>query len=191
MKGTIAKIFLFTLLALSVAWPHAARAEDPTRDIDQSTRLTDYLQSHQLPLVGAQVLRFSNQGEVVMLYGYSASELGKNYAEERTRLFLQDPEIPITNRIKIRSELASMESSSTYEKSDVLQEEDSEVVQRMDSDDVVQEHESDAAQSLYIGQQVQQYLNNSPSGVKEQKFPLLGLLRVIGLRAPAERPISW
>ncbi len=94
MKGTIAKIFLFTLLALSVAWPHAARAEDPTRDIDQSTRLTDYLQSHQLPLVGAQVLRFSNQGEVVMLYGYSASELGKNYAEERTRLFLQDPDIP-------------------------------------------------------------------------------------------------
>lgn len=155
MNGIVAKSLLLVWLALALAWLPGARAENLTRDdIDQSARLTDFLHSHLLPLVGAQVLRAPDRG--VILYGFTATELGKDNAEKRTRLFLKDLEVPITNWIKIRTELASMGCSSA-------------------------DQESEAAQQQYISQQVQQYMNNSPSRVKEQKFPLIGLLSAIGL----------
>jgi hypothetical protein len=93
------RIFTFALLALLVAiepaWP-AANTIDPT-----SAALTDYLHHHRLPAVGAQVTETPDGGRSVMLYGFVATPKGKSDAELRTRQYLNDSSVQITNRIMI------------------------------------------------------------------------------------------
>ena len=78
-----------------------------TNDTAQSGTLTSYLQSHRLPLVGAQVLTNNSGDQQIILYGFVASDFGKQDAADRARQYLHNPNAPVVNRIAVRPELAS------------------------------------------------------------------------------------
>ena len=98
------------------------RANDPpdggsvppgyTNDTSQSGTLTSYLQSHRLPLVGGQVLADSSGNQQVILYGFVASDFGRQDAADKARRYLHNPNVPVINRIAVRPELASGASGS-------------------------------------------------------------------------------
>lgn len=95
------------------------------RDTAQSTALTGYLQKNRLPLVRAQVFTNSSGNRQVLLYGFVASDRGKQNATARSRQYLSDPSVPVINRIAVRPELltsgsngASSSSSSAPPSSD-------------------------------------------------------------------------
>jgi hypothetical protein len=76
-----------------------------TNDSSQSNALTSYLQAHRLPLVGAQVLANESGSREVILYGFVATDFGKQDAAGRARRFLNDPGATVLNRIVVRPEL--------------------------------------------------------------------------------------
>ena len=83
-----------------------------TSDSSQSGALTDYLKTHRLPLVGAQVLNNSSGVHQVILYGFVATQFGKQDAEAKARQFLGDPTVEVVNRIDVRPELLASGNSS-------------------------------------------------------------------------------
>jgi hypothetical protein len=83
-----------------------------TNDSSRSGTLTNYLQSHRLPLVGAQVLANNSGDQQVILYGFVASDFGKQDAADKARRYLHNPNVPVINRIAVRPELASGASGS-------------------------------------------------------------------------------
>jgi hypothetical protein len=85
--------------------PHFA-ADAPV-DSAQSQQLTNYLHSHQLPLVGARVLSANGGSHQVIVYGYVATPFGKADAADRAREFLNDPGTQVDNRIKVEPDLAA------------------------------------------------------------------------------------
>ena len=72
----------------------------------QSTALTDYLKTHHLPLVGAQVLSAPDGERQVILFGFVATDYGKGDAESKTRRYINDSKVTVDNRIKIEPSLA-------------------------------------------------------------------------------------
>jgi hypothetical protein len=76
-------------------------------DSPQSTALTNYLHSHQLPLVGGRVLASNGGPRQAILYGFVATPFGKADAVDKTRQWLNDSGAQIDNRIKIEPELAA------------------------------------------------------------------------------------
>src|SRR5204862_5526959 len=54
-----------------------------TNNTAQSGTLTSYLQSHRLPLVGAQVLNNSSGNQQIILYGFVATDFGKQDAADK------------------------------------------------------------------------------------------------------------
>ena len=89
--------------------PCRRRAVPPgyTNDTAQSGTLTSYLQSHRLPLVGAQVLTNSSGNQQIILYGFVATDFGKQDAADKARRYLHNPNAPVINRIAVRPELAT------------------------------------------------------------------------------------
>jgi len=94
-----------------------ASASEYTANSTSSTALTDYLHTHRLPLVGAQVMESAEGDRQLVLFGFVATAFGKRDAEAKARKFLKEPDITVDNRIKIRPELLSLKpkapSSST------------------------------------------------------------------------------
>ena len=78
-----------------------------TNNTAQSGTLTSYLQSHRLPLVGAQVLNNSSGNQQIILYGFVATDFGKQDAADKARRYLHNPNAPVINRIAVRPELAT------------------------------------------------------------------------------------
>ena len=87
-------------------------------DGPDSQSLTTYLRQHRLPLVGAQVLEGSAGDMRIVLYGFVATQFGRNdaahkalsyYAEYRARGETQTPSLE--NHIEIRPEIARMGTS--------------------------------------------------------------------------------
>jgi hypothetical protein len=188
----LAKAFLVAWLFAALVWLPAARAQSTQSDTDSSTRLTDYLHAHRLPLVGAQVLN-STGGRSVLLYGYTATEFGKTDAETKARRFLQDSNVAISNHIHVRPELSSMRSyapsgspsysgsppaSGSYSGSGAAQSPG-----EAQSPDVDAYKNQNPAEQQYVNQQAQQYMNqgqgNSPlAGNLGSLIPLLGGLAI-------------
>ena len=81
---------------------------DPKAPVDnsQSSALTNYLHTHQLPLVGARVLASNGGPRQAVLYGYVATPFGKADALDKTRQWLNDSGAQVDNRIKIEPDLA-------------------------------------------------------------------------------------
>jgi hypothetical protein len=77
-----------------------------TVDTSRSEALSDYLKSHHLPLVSAQVVTASNGSPQVILFGYVASEYGKSDAEQKAKTYLNNQNVLVDNRIQISPELA-------------------------------------------------------------------------------------
>ena len=108
--------------AAAVAAPSSSGAGDPadggsvppgyTNDSARSGSLTSYLQSHRLPLVGAQVLTNGSGNQQVILYGFVATDFGKQDAADKALRYLHDSGAPVINRIKVRPELASGSGAS-------------------------------------------------------------------------------
>jgi hypothetical protein len=78
-----------------------------TADQARSQALSDYLKQRRLPLVGAQVLQSPSGARVVVLYGYVATDHGKQDAVTKTHQYLADSSVAVDNRIKINPELLS------------------------------------------------------------------------------------
>ena len=103
----LARIALSCWLALAIV-SIPALASEYTADTASSTALTDYLHTHRLPLVGAQVMESAEGDRQLVLFGFVATAFGKRDAEAKARKFLKDPDITVDNRIKIRPELLSL-----------------------------------------------------------------------------------
>ena len=187
----LTKGLLIAWLIVALAYLPAARAQTSAPDTDQSSRLTDYLHAHRLPLVGAQVLS-SSTGRSVMLYGYTATEFGKGDAEAKARRFLQDSDVVISNHIRVRPEIASMRSprsSSSSSQSAYPPSADTGAQAPPPAEapppDVAayQNQQQDSQQQQYVNQQAQQYMNqgNSASSLTSALIPLLGMGLGIGL----------
>ncbi len=175
----LAKWFLVAWLVVALAYIPAARAENPVPDTEQSTRLTDYLHAHRLPLVGAQVLN-SGTGRSVLLYGYTATDFGKSDAETKARRFLKDSDIAINNHIRVRPELLSMKSSRPPASSSAGPAIGTEAPP---PDIEAYKNQQPDAQQQYLNQQAQSYMNqgNSSANWANTLIPLIGMGLAIGL----------
>jgi hypothetical protein len=169
------------LIACSSAWA----ASSYITDSDTSTRLTDYLHSHRLPLVGAQVLN-SNAGRSVMLYGYTATEFGKNDAETKTRRFLRDSEVIINNHIRVQPELASMPQAPPSAAPPPNSSAGAPPPDQLGDIDSYKNQQQDNTQQQYMNQQAQQYMNQGtglggmPNSALSILIPLMGMGMGIG-----------
>lgn len=82
-------------------------------DSSESSALSSYLQSHRLPLVGAQVLTNDSGNRQVILYGFVATDFGKQDAADKARRYLRDPSLAVINRIAVRPQLLASGSSGS------------------------------------------------------------------------------
>jgi hypothetical protein len=96
---------LISGLGLSHCW-----AVEQTQQTSNS--LSKYLHQRRLPLVEARVIPSPGGTRTLPLYGFVATELGKQDAENQALDFLADPDIEITNLIKITPELMGLNSSN-------------------------------------------------------------------------------
>jgi hypothetical protein len=90
----------------AAAQPETHFAPNAPVDSPQSTALTNYLHSRQLPLVGGRVLASNGGPRQAILYGYVATPFGKADAVDKAREFLNDSGAQVDNRIKIEPDLA-------------------------------------------------------------------------------------
>jgi hypothetical protein len=92
----------------------ATPAQSYKVDSPQSQALTTYLRGQRLPLVGAQVLTDSSGIRRIVLYGFVATEFGKNDAASKALAYAKNgalagsPPPAIENRIEIRPEIIRM-----------------------------------------------------------------------------------
>jgi hypothetical protein len=82
----------------------SAAAQSSNVDETASAKLTKYLHKHRLPMVGAQISNTSS-GRQLMLYGFVASNFGKDDAVTKSRRFLQDSTIAVVNHIRVDPQL--------------------------------------------------------------------------------------
>jgi hypothetical protein len=179
----LAEFFLIAWLAVAVSYLPVMAAEAPVPDSAQSTRLTDYLHAHRLPLVGAQVLN-SDSGRSVLLYGYTATDFGKRDAASKARRFLRDDSVAVDNHIMIRPELASMKSAApALAPSDNAGSAESPDVQ------AYKNQQQEESQQQYLNQQQQSYMNQgntasnmaTMSNLTSLLIPLLGMGMGVGI----------
>lgn len=96
------------MAAITLARSPSALAQND--DVDQATSqaLTSYLKQNRLPLVGAQVIKASGGQSRVVLYGFVATDQGKQDAERNAIAYLGTPVPTIDDRLVIKPELATM-----------------------------------------------------------------------------------
>jgi hypothetical protein len=100
-------VILVTFACLPQAW-----ATDSNTAVGQGAELTKYLHTHHLPLVSAQLLAKPDGARQLVLYGFTATDFGKQDAVTKSRRFLNDSAIAISNQIKVRPELGSQRPAS-------------------------------------------------------------------------------
>ena len=140
-------------------------------DDSQSTALTNYLHSHQLPLVGARVLASNGGPRQAILYGYVATPFGRADAIDKARQWLNDSGAQVDNRITIEPDLAPPGNSP-----------DTATAQNnpnsLDNPDI-QRYENQ--QNGQLTQQQQQYMNQGSSFGGSSGSPLTMFLPLLGL----------
>jgi hypothetical protein len=116
MNGKVGAMYRLCLIViaalivggLSVKGVSATEAGDGSMDT-----LSAYLHGHRLPLVEARMITNDSAERTLMLYGFVATEYGKRDAEDQARDYLDDPDIQIVNRIKIRPALLTLGTQSS------------------------------------------------------------------------------
>jgi hypothetical protein len=106
-------VVAFWIAALLIAAP--AFAQSYKVDAAGSQSLTTYLRQHRLPLVGAQVLGNAAGNRRIVLYGFVATEFGKNDAAHKALAYINGAQagasVPqVENRIEVRPEIARMKT---------------------------------------------------------------------------------
>ena len=108
-------VVVFWIAALLIAAP-ATFAQSYKVDAADSQSLTTYLRQHRLPLVGAQVLGDAAGNRRIVLYGFVATDFGKNDAATKALVYIQNsaqagtPVPQVENRIEVRPEIARMKT---------------------------------------------------------------------------------
>ncbi len=101
--------FCLTLIAVLAVSAIAAGSVMAAESGETSfNTLSAYLHRNRLPLVEARMITGEGGERSVMLYGFVATDYGKRDAEDQARDFLDDPDIEIINRIKVRPELLTL-----------------------------------------------------------------------------------
>jgi hypothetical protein len=155
--------------AAAPSQPETHFAANAAVDNSQSTALTNYLHSRQLPLVGARVLASSGGPRQAILYGYVATPFGKADAVDKAREFLNDSGAQVDNRIKIEPDLAGPAgnpNSATAQTNPSLNDPD------------IQRYEDQQNQQL--SQQQQQYMNQASPFGGSAMSPLTMFLPLLG-----------
>ena len=81
-----------------------ASAQPASVDQTTSEAVTKYLHAHKLPMVGAQVSNAAS-GRQLMLYGFVATDFGKQDAETKSKRYLHDSSIAIVNNIRVNPQI--------------------------------------------------------------------------------------
>jgi len=141
------------LAPVGSAGPNASQPEthftsNAPVDTPQSTALTNYLHSRQLPLVGARVLASNGGPRQAILYGYVATPFGKADAVDKAREFLNDSGAQVDNRIKIEPDLAGPAANPNAATADNNPDLNNPDIQRYEEQ-----------QNQQLTQQQQQYMN--------------------------------
>lgn len=96
------------LLMLSVSGPGLS---DCSAAEQTSVLLSSYLHQCGLPLVEARVIAGLAGNRTLLLYGFVATQFSKLDAESHALDFMDDPDVEISNLIKVTPELLSLSSS--------------------------------------------------------------------------------
>ena len=105
---------LLIAIAVNGALVNDVAAQGSTADRAASDALTTYLREHHLPLVGGSVSKTPDGGTQVMLYGYVATEKGKqNAAARAAKYFQNDSRVTLVNRIAVNPEIRNLGSGSS------------------------------------------------------------------------------
>jgi len=91
------------LLAGTASICAASGADGPVSD-----PVSEYLHANRLPLVEARTIVTASGERSELPYGYVASDVGRLDAEEQTQGFIDDPDVPIIDRIVVRPELLTI-----------------------------------------------------------------------------------
>ena len=99
---------MVVVITIVLAAARSARAQQYSVDRRASKALTADLRKNHLPLVGAQVMTAGGNQRRLVLYGFVASELGKEDAQKKAMQYLATPGIEVINRITVRPEIANL-----------------------------------------------------------------------------------
>ena len=111
VRTTVAATILAAMTSIAfMSMPTAAIAQNFTVDTAASDALTSYLRQNRLPLVGVQIGSSSTGERRLVLYGYVATQMGKDDAQAKAVAHLGNPQPEVINRIVIQPELATMRS---------------------------------------------------------------------------------
>jgi opacity protein-like surface antigen len=92
----------------------AASAASAQVDSAASQDLTAYLRAHRFPLVGASVTHAGSGATQVILYGYVASDQGKQNANARVaEYYHSDPSVMVLNRISVNPEIRNLSDTGS------------------------------------------------------------------------------
>jgi hypothetical protein len=108
IQSAALSIAIAILVAANVIPCRTVFAQDDNVDQASSQALTSYFKENRLPLVGAQVMKASGGARRVVLYGFVATDEGKQDAERKAIAFLGAPAATIDDRLVIKPELATM-----------------------------------------------------------------------------------
>jgi hypothetical protein len=102
----VALVWLSILLVMAApSW-----AQNYTVDSAASNSLTAYLRKNRLPLVGAQVQTTPDGQKRLMLYGFVATDFGRQDAETKALAHLGGSGVTVENRIAVRPEIGQLNS---------------------------------------------------------------------------------
>ncbi|HEY2106996.1 MAG TPA: hypothetical protein VGH29_14460 [Candidatus Binataceae bacterium] len=103
--------FFFAILMLVIAGPGVwdCWAAEPANQT--SIVLSNYLHQQRLPLVEARVIPSPDSMPALLLYGFVPTEFDKLDAEIQALEFLGDPDVEVSNLIKVTPELLSLNST--------------------------------------------------------------------------------
>ena len=110
------RVVLIALGAILIAATIVARpalAQNASVDQAASDFVTRYLHKHRLPMVGAQITKGAS-GPQMMLYGFVATDFGKQDAETKARRSLHDTTMPIVNNIRVNPQLRHLKKHETF-----------------------------------------------------------------------------
>ncbi|MHB8384320.1 MAG: hypothetical protein ACYDC3_18495 [Candidatus Binataceae bacterium] len=158
--------------------PHPAPPplKDATVNQSQSQALTDYLKTHRLPLVGAQVLVAPDGERQVILFGYVATGYGKQDAENKAHAYMKSAAVTVDNRITIQPELANANAAPPAGRSGNGYGSGSSSAQSAYDPSLgnAQQYQQQSAQDPYSNYQSYQSQSSSP-GMLSTLGPLLGM----------------
>lgn len=104
--GLMCRVCLFVSAVVLLAGISSCTATQPYNA--GSDHLCVYLHTRRLPLVEARTIINDSGERSLLLYGFVATDYGKQDAEVKARDFVEDPDITIVNRIVVRPELLTM-----------------------------------------------------------------------------------